>query len=155
MTACPTVNDLYQDYTKERNLLLSPDQFASFLAFFPSLLVVSSDGFIDKEEWLYVKKLAKGLGNSFSEEELSAEEIENLTLIYKSEFRYLLKNLPLWEKRFLNTLREYLLVNDYAKQFVVDTLFLFADASDGISDSEQKKIKYIKESLALDEEFNY
>lgn len=148
------VADLFRDYKNHRRTRLSQKQFASFLAFFPSLLVVSSDGIVDKEEWLYCKKLAKALGHSFSDENLNEEESKSLTSIYKGEFGYLLRNLISWESKFLETLKQYLLVNEYARQFVIDTLYLFADASNGISESEQLKIKYIKEVLSIDEEVN-
>lgn len=145
------VADLFRDYKRHRHTRLTQEQFASFLAFFPSLLVVASDGIVDKEEWLYCKKLAKALGHSFSDDMVDEQY---LTSVYKREFGYLLKNLPAWESRFLSTLKQYLIVNQYAKQFVIDTLYLFADASNGISESEQLKIKYIKEVLSIEGETN-
>jgi hypothetical protein len=120
------VHDLYQEYTRERNIELTEEQFGSFMAFIPALLVAASDGMVDKDEWLYCKKLASGLGNSFSEGE-NEEAHENLTLIYRYEFKFLLKNLDRWEESFIKALKPYLKENDYAKEFVNETIYLFAD----------------------------
>ncbi|MEM7548756.1 MAG: hypothetical protein AAF363_03730 [Bacteroidota bacterium] len=143
-----SVAELYKDYTQERKIDLSPEQFASFLAFYPALLVASSDGIVDKEEWLYCKKLASGLGNSFSRDD-SEEDHENLTLIYRYEFRYLLKNQEIWEERFLKVVKEYLSENSYAKEFVNETIYLFADASNGISQEEMDTINCLEIKLDL------
>ena len=142
------LEELYNDYSKERNIELNPDQFGSFLAFYPALLVVSSDGIVDKKEWLYCKKLASGLGNSFSKDD-SKEDHENLTLIYRNEFRYLLKNQDKWEERFLEVTKDYLEANTYAKEFVNETIYLFADASNGISQEEMDTINMLEIRLDL------
>jgi len=143
----PILN-LYEEYTKERFLDMSEQQFGSFLAFFPTLLVAASDGIVDREEWLYCKKLASGLGNSYSEGD-SEEAAENLTLMYRGEFRYLLKNLDAWEEKFLTALKPYLEVNEHAKKFVAETLFLFAEASSGVSQEEMDKINLLEKTLDL------
>lgn len=142
------VHALYLEYTKERNLELTEDQFGSFMAFFPALIVASSDGMVDKEEWMYCKKLASGLGNSFNETD-NDEESENLTLIYRYEFRYLLKNLDKWENKFVKALKLYLQENEYAKEFINETIYLFASASQGISQEEMNKIKHFEQELDL------
>lgn len=145
---CSTIKQLYQDYTAIRNLDLDEEQFASFMAFFPALMVVSTDGIVDRDEWQYCKKLASGLGSSYSYENYP-EETENLTLIYRGEFRFLLKNLSDWEDRFLLALKEYFPENEYAKKFVSETLYLFADASNGISQAEMDLINYLEIKLDL------
>jgi tellurite resistance protein len=144
-----SMESLYLRYTNERKISLNKDQFASFVAFFPALLVVACDGIVDKEEWLFCKKLAKGLGNTFSNTALNNAEAEELTQVYKTEFKYLLKNLEDWEVGFLNTLRDYLKLNQYAKEFVIETIYLFADASNGISDEERNKISFLEKTLEL------
>lgn len=144
-----SVANLYEEYKKERNIELNVEQFESFLAFFPALLVVASDGIVDKEEWLYCRKMASGLGNSFSEDSMSLEETGRLTEIYRSEFRYLLDFLDTWEERFLNTLQLYLEHNAYAKEFVNETAHLFAQASEGVSDEERDTIRILEKRLDL------
>jgi len=140
--------DLYQEYTRERFIELSEDQFASFLAFFPTLLVAASDGIVDREEWLYCKKLASGLGHSYQEGD-NEEAAENLTLVYRAEFRYLLKNMDKWEDKFLRALKAFLELNTDAKEFVSETLYLFAEASAGVSQEEMDKINYLEKTLEL------
>jgi len=142
------IRDLYREYTEERFLEMSEQQFASFLAFFPALLVAASDGIVDREEWLYCKKLASGLGNSYKEGD-SEEAAENLTLLYRGEFKYLIKNLEAWEQKFLTALEAYLTENPQAKEFVSETLYLFAEASSGVSQREMDKINYLEKTLDL------
>ena len=66
--------------------------------FFQQLRVVLSDGIVDQDEWVTVKRLAKILGDEFATDDLGEEKEENLMLIYKSEFRYLIKNLDQWQE---------------------------------------------------------
>ena len=143
------VENLYNLYKQEREIDLSVEQFESFLAFFPALLVVASDGIVDKEEWLYCRKMASGLGNSFSEDSMSVEETGKLTEIYRAEFRYLLDYLDQWEEPFLQTLETYLHQNSYAKEFVNETAHLFAQASDGVSEEERDTIQILEKRLDL------
>jgi hypothetical protein len=143
------VRKLYEQYLVKRSLKLNVEQFESFLAFYPALLVVASDGIVDKEEWLYCRKMASGLGNSFSEDTMSMEETNRLTAIYRTEFKYLLDNLEEWKDPFLDTLKVYLDHNSYAKQFVNETAHLFAQASKGVSDEEADTIQVIEKRLEL------
>ncbi len=142
------IRPLYEEYTVERYIEMSEQQFASFVAFFPTLLVAASDGIVDREEWLYCKKLASGLGHSYKEGD-SEEAAENLTLLYRGEFKYLIKNLQDWEEKFLNALKTYLAANEHAKKFVAETLYLFAEASSGVSQEEMDKINYLEKTLEL------
>ena len=144
----PLTHTLYTDYCKARNIELDEEQFSSFMAFFPALMVAGADGIVDREEWVYCKKLAAGLGASFSQEN-NLQETENLTLIYRGEFRFLIKNMEAWEDRFLQALKEYFAETPYAKTFVSETLYLFADASMGISQEEMDLINYLEMKLAL------
>ena len=141
-------DSLYHQYTQERTIELSEEQFQSFIAFFPALLVAASDGIVDSEEWLYCKKLAGGLGASYAEGE-HEEASENLSLVYKAEFRYLLKNLDQWREPFLDAVKAYLSQHDYAKKFVSETIYLFADASDGVSQDEMDMINMLEKRLEL------
>ena len=111
-----------------------------------------SDGIVDTEEWHTVKKLAHILGGEFATEELGEDKEENLTLIYKNEFRYLLKNRSVWEDRILGALKDYFQQNDSSKEFVVETMHLFANSSDGISVVENETIDKLTKELGLDEE---
>ena len=147
------LKDLQEEYQKERNIILNQEQFVYLVNLFPSLLVVLSDGIVDREEWVTVKKLAKILGTEFASEDLGIEKEENLSLIYRAEFRYLLKHREQWEEKFLDGLRIYFQQNDGSKDFVVETMHLFAHASDGISDIEDATIQKLCDKLGLENDF--
>ncbi|AHM60826.1 hypothetical protein D770_12860 [Flammeovirgaceae bacterium 311] len=145
------VRELYLHYQDVRQISLTVDQFTSFLAFFPALLIAASDGIVDREEWIYCQRLAQGLGYSYREE-LSPEDTDKLTMLYRQEFAYLLQHLSQWEEPFLNTLEKYFLENRYAKKFVSQTAWLFADASNGVSAEEESKMKYLRKRFGLSKE---
>jgi len=142
------IRQLYTDYTSVRNIELDEEQFSSYMAFIPAVMVAASDGIVDREEWNYTKKLSGGLGSSYSHERFQ-DETENLTLIYKGEFKYFIKHQEEWEDRFLDALKDYFAKNEYAKKFVSETLYLFADASNGISQEEMDLINYLEMKLEL------
>lgn len=142
------VRKLYQHYKDLRQIPLSADQFTSFLAFFPALIIAASDGIVDREEWLFCQRLAHGLGHSYREE-LNAGDTEKLTLLYRQEFAYLLQHLPQWEERFLTTLEQYFEENHFAKKFVSQTIWLFADASNGVSSEEESKMQELCKRFGL------
>lgn len=144
-----TMDDLYSEYTKARNIDINKEQFIYILNLYPALLVVLSDGIVDRDEWKTVKKLATILGKEFATTDLGLEKEENLTLIYKAEFKYLLKNRGRWERKFLDTLKGYFEKNHSSKEFVLETMFLFANASNGISIEEDKMIDNLTVELGL------
>lgn len=146
------IDQLFEEYLKERFLTLNKEQFIYLVNLFPALLVGLSDGILDREEWVTVKKLAKILGSEFASDDFGLEKEENLTLIYKSEFKYLLKNREQWEGKFLSALKNYFSKNDSSKDFVLETMYLFASASDGVSPEEDKTIQYLSEFLGLEKE---
>ncbi|WP_152426535.1 hypothetical protein [Cesiribacter andamanensis] len=145
------IEELYQHYQGVRRAPFSVDQFTSFLAFFPALLIAASDGIVDREEWQYCQRLAQGLGHSYREE-LEPEETERLTHLYRQEFVYLLQNLSRWEEPFLEALAKYFQHNRYAKKFVSQTAWLFADASNGVSKEEESKLSDLRKRFALSKE---
>ncbi|HAA16925.1 MAG TPA: hypothetical protein DCE41_36515 [Cytophagales bacterium] len=150
--ATDKMNSLFEQYTAERYISLNKEQFIYIANLFPALLVVLSDGIVDTEEWQTVKKLAHILGAEFATEELGEDKEENLTLIYKNEFRYLLKNREDWEEKILEALKDYFTQNDSSKEFVVETMHLFANSSDGISVVENETIEKLTAELGLDNE---
>ena len=143
------MNALYKEYTAERYISLNKEQFVYIANLFPALLVVLSDGIVYTDEWQTVKKLAHILGSEFATEEFGEDKEENLTLIYKNEFRYLLKDREQWEEKFLDALKDYFTQNDSSKEFVIETMHLFANASDGISVIENETIEKLTQELGL------
>ena len=145
------LNSLYLKYKEARAISFNQEEFTSFLAFFPVLLVAASDGIVDRDEWLYCQKLAYGLGASFQKEESVAER-DLLSRLYRKEFAFLLSHLSAWEEEFLLALEDYFERHPYAKKFVTQTAYLFADASNGICEEEHTKMEYLCRRLRLDTE---
>lgn len=145
-----SISRLYHRYKKVRSVPFNEEQFTSFLAFFPVLLVAASDGVVDREEWRYCQKLAGGLVASYQHDE--EQGADALTRIYRKEFVFLLSNLEVWEEEFLLALEVYFQLNPYAKKFVTQTVYLFADASEGICEDEQNTMEYLCLRLKLDQQ---
>ncbi|MEQ9303304.1 MAG: hypothetical protein RJQ14_05255, partial [Marinoscillum sp.] len=121
---------LLEEYKKVRNVDLSLDQFVYILNLYPSLIVCMSDGVLDKEEWDGVLRLAKGLALEYGDG-MNDEEMEKLEQSFRTEFRYLLDNIEKWQKKFLNALKNHITNNKADKEFVLESMYLFANAADG------------------------
>ncbi|MDQ3534455.1 MAG: hypothetical protein M3421_02385 [Bacteroidota bacterium] len=144
------IDDLYQEYVNHRKVELNKEQFVWIVNLFPALMVVLSDGIVDSEEWAEVKKLSSKLGKEFSSEDKGANQEVNLTTIYRTEFQFLLKNRDKWEVKFLNALKDYFEENKESKSFVLESMFLFAKASGGISTAEADTIEFLTKVLLID-----
>lgn len=146
-----TIDQLYKDYTQKRDITLNKEQFVYLVNLFPAFRVVMSDGIMDTEEWLTVKRLAKILGDEFATDDFGQEKEENLMLVYRAEFRHLIRNLEEWQDRFLEALKDYFGTNKTSKEFVVETMYLFASASDGVSSAENEVIQQLTQELGLED----
>lgn len=144
-----TIKDLYQSYYDERKVKMTEEQFITFAVFFPTLLVIISDGVVDMEEWEYVKQLARFMAKSFKDNEKSEVDVDELTKTYLYEISFLLKFQRDWQATFIEGLKEYVRERPEVKSSILDTIELFAEASDGTSDDEQEKIDFIKKELSL------
>ncbi len=140
---------LLQEYLKIRKSEISLDQFTYLLKIYPSLLVCMSDGKLDQAEWDGVLNISKGLALLYIDQQpnTKAEEIE---VLFRTEFKYLLENIDRWEKKFINTLTNYLEDNTDEKEFVYEAMYLFANAADGISHEEQRTIDRLASRLSLE-----
>ncbi|UZR93607.1 hypothetical protein [Chondrinema litorale] len=142
------LSELQKKYQSERAHTLTEEQFGSLVLFYPSLLIIASDGKIDEEEWLYVDYLAKFIADTFKNE-ISAEARDVLQEKYLAELKYLAENLEKWESAFIEVLKDYISVHEEVKEDVEDILHLFAEASDGKSDEEEIKIEELKGVLQI------
>lgn len=142
-----TIDELFDDYKMARKMAITKDQFVSFVAFFPTLMIVYNDGRIDEDESDYLNELARSLAESFRDDGLSSDKINSLKHAFSEEFQYLLKNFKQWENKFINTLKVYLKENPQEKGLVLETMNLFAEASHDTGLDE--KIVSISKSLAL------
>ncbi len=140
---------LFKEYHKNRNIQLTLEQFIYIASLFPSLLVCMADGKLDKEEWEGIMLITDNLAEDYAAENLAINE-EELARTFRVEFRYLIDNLEKWDKKFLNALREHIQENHNEKEFVSETMHLFANISDGISSSEQNTIDELSKRLSLE-----
>ncbi len=140
------IDRLQQDYEKHRPAKLTLEQFTYLVQMFPSLLVSMSDGVLDKEEWHAVLRAAENLGKNLAP---NVDQIESLSDVYKTEFRYLIDNSERWKKKFINALSDFLGEDPLAKDLVLESMYLFANATDGISSAEQKMIDELSTRLDL------
>ena len=129
------LDNLYTEYTQVRFLDINKEQFIYIALLLPSCLLVLSDGLLEKDEWMTLKQLTKILGDEFATDELGTDEKgENLMLIYKAEMRYLLKNRSVWEDKFKAALLEHLTDHPASREFVHETMELFAGPDLTLSD---------------------
>jgi hypothetical protein len=143
------LNTLYKEYKKQREMKISEDQYTFFVIFFPALLVIISDGIIDMEEWEYCEQLSQFMAKTFKEDCQEEADMESLSKAYLYEISYMIKHVADWKDDYLDALKGYLEKDPEAKSSVMETMLLFAEASDGTSDDEENQIEILKKQLAL------
>lgn len=140
---------LFEEYLKIRKIDIRAEHFTYLINLYPSLLVCMSDGVLDKEEWEGVLRIADGLADAYVESP-DPEVKAKMAQLFRTEFRYLLENIDRWKKKFLNALKSRLENSPEDKEFVMEAMYLFANAADGISDEEQEIIEELSERLSLE-----
>ena len=155
MDTTPAINTLHQSYTQARandvKKMMGYDQFENMVVFFPCLLIAASDGVVDKEEWVYVQYLSRFMADPFKGD-LTEPQFMKLKQDYYRELEFLVNHLKEWQGPFVNALKEHLEYYPEIKDTILDSLYLFAEASDGTSAVEQKAIDALVEKLKLEEE---
>jgi hypothetical protein len=144
-----TLEPLFEEYVEKRKLNISYEQFTSFAAFYPSLMVLHSDGRVDNDEWAYLSQLATGLVRVYQSRFKFEEEADELKQVFMDEFHYLLSTFDEWERKFITALKYHLGVHTKDKQVVNAALYLFAEASEGISEKEYIMIEHLQQQLNL------
>jgi len=143
------LKELYAEYAEERNMQISEDQFTFFVIFFPALLVIVSDGIVDMEEWEYCQQLSHFMAKTFKEDCHEDTDMNTLGKAYLAEIGYMIKHRIHWKNDFLSALKNYLKHDPSAKNSILDTMLLFAEASEGTSDDEENQIELLKKYLEL------
>jgi len=143
------VETLLEEYQRIRRVELNRDIFIYILKLYPSLIVCMSDGKLDDAEWKSIMKLAYGLADEYISlvPEIDREQIAQN---FRTELRYLLENVDRWNKKFLNALKSHIDDTRDDKEFIMETMYLFANAADGISMEEQQAINNLADRLALE-----
>jgi hypothetical protein len=145
----PEIKNLYSEFRTASQSKITNEQFGTLLMFYPSLLVVVSDGVVDKEEWVYIKYLAKFMSDSHKEgitDEQRAALVDN----YFEDLRFLITNISDWKEKFLTTLACYLSKHPEIKEDILETLYMFSEASEGSSEDELTTINDLKHHLGID-----
>jgi hypothetical protein len=140
---------LYEDYLRNRNSDITYDEFSYILNLFPSLIICMCDGKLDQGEWEAVLQIADGLAEGFYDESAKDRSKTETAQIFRTEFRYLLENIPKWEKKFLNVLKNHIRFNQSSKEFVLECMYLLANSADGISSVEQQNIDSLSKRLGI------
>ena len=143
-------SELYNKYVEASNTTLSKEHFDTLITYFPSLLIIVSDGVVDDEEWVYVKFLAKFMADAHKDD-LSSTERDELEDTYFNELSFLLDDVEVWEPDFLVALKKFLVHHPELKEDIVEILYMFSEASEGDDEeAELAKIEYLKEELNLE-----
>jgi len=142
------VSLLYAEYTKVRKPRLNEEQFAYLTKIYPALLICMSDGLLDQEEWEGIVKITYGLAEEFVV--LPTDDKEIIAVAFRTEFRYLLDHIDKWSKKFLNALKDSIKDDKDDKEFVLETMYLFANIAGGISSEEQHEIDRLTQRLELE-----
>lgn len=142
------VSQLYEEYTKVRKPRLDEEQFTYLTKIYPALLVCMSDGVLDQEEWDGIVKITHGLSEEFVNSPTDDKEL--IAVAFRTEFRYLLDHIDKWRKKFLNALKDSIKDNKSDKEFVLETMYLFANIAGGISGEEQVEIDALSNRLELE-----
>lgn len=142
------LHQLYIEYIKSRKIRIPEEQFIYLAKLYPALLVCMSDGVLDKEEWDGIIMATRGLSAEFAKS--PEDDRDMIAMSFRTEIRYLLDNVDKWNKRFLNALHDAIKDNKLDQEFILETMYLFANITDGISDEEQEAINRLAHRLEID-----
>lgn len=141
------IHQLYIDYVKSRKIQIPEDQFIYLTKLYPALLICMSDGVLDKEEWDGIIMATRGLAAEFVKSPTDNRDM--IAMSFRTEIRYLIDNIEKWNKKFLNALHHSIKDNSLDQEFVLETMYLFANIADGISDEEQEAINKLSVRLGI------
>ncbi|MEP2023821.1 MAG: hypothetical protein ABJH98_16265 [Reichenbachiella sp.] len=145
----PQLHQLYIEYIKSRKIKIPEDQFNYLAKLYPALLVCMSDGKLDQEEWDGIVMATRGLSAEFVKS--PDDDRDLIAMSFRTEIRYLLDNVDKWSKKFLNALHASIQGNKMDQEFIMETMYLFANITDGISDEEEEAIRKLAHRLEIDQ----
>lgn len=141
------IHQLYIDYIRARKIKIPEDQFVYLTKLYPAILICMSDGKLDKEEWDGIVMATRGLASEFVKSPTDNRDM--IAMTFRTEIRYLTDNVDKWSRKFLSALAHSIHNNKLDQEFVVETMYLFANITDGISDEEEEKIKELARRLDI------
>lgn len=143
------IKELYDYYTQNRVFKLSLEHFVLIVELFPALMIIMSDGIIDKEERTHLDRLLRSLYHHFEQDGFPPKKATELSQFVADEMEYLSKNIEQWKAYFLRTLKVYLKQNPEMKETITDLMYLFAETSQDVSEVEKDMIKYLRRKVGL------
>jgi hypothetical protein len=149
MKTYPTVEQLYTTYSEKTGKFIEKDFFESVLLFFPAISIVACDDVIDEEEWLNLDNLTEFMSRSHRDRFKNDPDQCPLKDVFTEHINFLAHNIKFWEPVFLNALKVYLQNEEQFKELVYEVIETFAELSDGISETEEKKIETLSSYLEL------
>lgn len=133
------LTDYFKDYQTKRNTCLDENQFSSLLMMYPSVLVATADGDFDALE---KQNLAESVKESAEGNILVACEMY-------SELSYLIKADNNVKKQTLTCIKDEIADKSEIKSMILELMTAMAEASEGISEVEEKKIAELKTELLI------
>lgn len=133
------LTDYFKDYQTKRNTCLDENQFSSLLMMYPSLLVAKADGDFDALE---KQNLAESVKEAADGNILVACEMY-------SELSYLITADNNVKKQTLTCIKDEIADKSEIKSMVLELMTAMAEASEGVSEVEEKKITELKTELLI------
>lgn len=127
MSFAEKLTQLWNDYQRERRLLLPKEAFQVLLEAFPALLIAQADGFTDATEFQRLEEIIAFLCKQ-SGVPLTAAD-------WAAELRYLAMDSQYWRKAFLETLR--LRLQETPVLYKQQAEFMYATAAASTGDAVQ------------------
>ncbi|HAI76149.1 MAG TPA: hypothetical protein DCM08_07855, partial [Microscillaceae bacterium] len=90
------IKELYDYYTQNRVFRLSLEHFTLIVELFPAIMIIMSDGLIDKEEKTHLDRLLHSLYNHFEQDGFPPKKAIELSQFIADEMDYLSKNIEQW-----------------------------------------------------------
>ena len=133
------LTDYFKDYQTKRNTCLDENQFSSLLMMYPSVLVATADGDFDTLE---KQNLAESVKESAEGNILVACEMY-------SELSYLITADNNDKKQTLTCIKDEIADKSEIKSMILELMTAMAEASEGVSEVEEKKIAELKTELLI------
>jgi hypothetical protein len=143
-----SVSSLHEAFIQESKFALDEEQFVTLLTFYPALLVVAADGYIDEDEKVYVMQIAKFMANSY--QNAHSKQFNPLEKEFFQSLMYLHEKEPYIKDSFLQVLHDYLALLPDLKDNIAEVMMMFAHSSDDISKEEELIIRELSEKLDMD-----
>lgn len=131
-------DDLYKEYIKSREILISIDEFNILATIFPAVLVATADHLFDAEEKGYIADLVANAAIELYDDEVKADRVAELLF---EELLFLSQVNNEWQEKFLSVLHDELEKKD--KSALEKMLFETAAVNKNLSDEEQSEIDRI------------